>query len=166
MSNYAKYKDLGASTDSFNMPQPSQKQPLQGVGNTPAPPNQNAPQSRVVHIQSLDHKKQLILENKVLVVKVYADWCGPCKMIATRYGQLSNKFFGGACLAEEDSELGISNVKGVPTFQFFKNGKYINQDIVGADITAVEKRVMELLAPEPQAVPAQQFPPPQGPPRF
>lgn len=164
MSNYAKYKDLGGSTDSFNMPQPTQ-QPLQGVGNTPTPPSQNAPQSRVVNIQSLDHKKQLILENKVLVVKVYADWCGPCKMIAPRYGQLSNKFFGGACLANEDSELGISNVKGVPTFQFFKNGKYMNQDIVGADINAVEKRIMELLAPEAQA-PPQQFQPQGGPPRF
>ena len=165
MSNYAKYKDLGGSTDSFNMPQPSQAAPLQGVGNTTPAPQNGPPQSRVVHIQSLDHKKQLILENKVCVVKVYADWCGPCKMIATRYGQLSNKFFGGACLAEEDSELGISNVKGVPTFQFFKNGKYINQDIVGADINAVEKRIMELLAPE-QATPPQMMTPPQQPPRF
>lgn len=148
MSNYAKYKDLGGATDSFNTAAPTQNTtPLQGVGNSqpqqPVAPKQQP--SRVIPITALEQKKKLILENKVCVVKIYADWCQPCKMIAPRYDQLSNKFLGAACLATENSELGISNVKGVPTFQFFKNGKYINQDIVGGDINSVEKRIIELL---------------------
>ena len=48
-------------------------------------------------------------------------------------------------LVEENSELNLSNVRGVPTFQFFKNGQYVNEDIVGADINAVEKKLITLL---------------------
>jgi len=53
----------------------------------------------------------------------------------------------GVCvLVAENADLNLSNVRGVPTHQFFKNGQYLNQDVVGADIAAVEKKLMELLS--------------------
>jgi len=53
----------------------------------------------------------------------------------------------GVCaLVAENADLNLSNVRGVPTHQFFKNGQYVNQDVVGADINAVEKKLMELLS--------------------
>ena len=53
----------------------------------------------------------------------------------------------GICmLLKENVENGLSNCKGVPTFQFFKDGKYLNTDIIGADILSVDKRIQELLS--------------------
>jgi len=148
MSNYAKYKDLGGND-------PNGSASNINTGSVPAQPvNQNigvgthSPMpSSVVEIQNLEHKKHLISNNRVCVVKIHADWCQPCKQIAPRYNQIANKYSGPGlcCLSQENSELGISNVRGVPTFQFFKEGRYLNNDIVGADISLVEKRIMELL---------------------
>jgi thiol-disulfide isomerase/thioredoxin len=149
MSSYAKYKDLGNGGDSSNnvtgnsVPQMQPNQQMTGIGN-PSPPSGHP---EVVEIQSLEHKKHFINTHKVCVVKIHAEWCQPCKAIAPRYAQMAQKYNRpGVCiLVAENADLNLSNVRGVPTHQFFKNGQYINQDVVGADIAAVEKKLMELL---------------------
>ena len=145
MSNYAKYKDLGAAEDSSN--NITRKTPVQQPVMTQQQAQQQA-QSVVIDIQNLEHKKNFINNNKVCVVKIHADWCQPCKLIAPKYAQMAQKYNrpGVCALISENSDLNISNVKGVPTHQFFKNGQYINADIVGADISSVEKRIIELLS--------------------
>jgi thioredoxin 1 len=150
MSSYAKYKDLGNGGDSSNnvtgnsVPQMQPNQQMAGVG-AGAPPSVHP---EVVEIQSLEHKKHFINTHKVCVVKIHAEWCQPCKAIAPRYAQMAQKYNRpGVCiLVAENADLNLSNVRGVPTHQFFKNGQYINQDVVGADIAAVEKKLMELLS--------------------
>ena len=129
--SYAKYKDLpgGEKKENFNS-------------------SNNPPESKIVNIQNFNHKKQLIENHKISLVYIYADWCEPCKKIAAKYNQMSNKYaLDGVCLiAKENVEVGISpDVRGVPTFQFFKDGNYLTMDIVGADILSVEKRLNELL---------------------
>lgn len=156
MSSYAKYKDLGNGGDSSNnitnKPVPPQQMPPQQMPQQQMqmPPQQNGGSyghPEVVEIQSLEHKKHFINTHKVCVVKIHAEWCQPCKAIAPRYAQMAQKYNRpGVCvLISENSDLNISNVRGVPTHQFFKNGQYVNQDVVGADINAVEKKLMELL---------------------
>ena len=166
MSNYAKYKDLGAGDDSSkNIGKTSPQQPVMmqqkpgmmqqqaGGMQQPGMMQQQAggmqqQQSVVVELQSLEHKKHFINTHQVCVVKVHADWCQPCKAIAPRYAQMAQKYNrpGVCALISENADLNLSNVKGVPTHQFFKNGQYINADIVGADIASVEKRIIELLS--------------------
>ena len=99
-------------------------------------------------IEHYNNKKHFINTHQVCVVKVHADWCQPCKAIAPRYAQMAQKYNrpGVCALISENADLNLSNVKGVPTHQFFKNGQYINADIVGADIASVEKRIIELLS--------------------
>ena len=150
MSSYAKYKDLGNGGDSSNnvtgnsAPQMQPNQQMAGVG--AGPPTFGHPE--VVEVQSLEHKKHFINTHKVCVVKIHAEWCQPCKAIAPRYAQMAQKYNRpGVCvLVAENADLNLSNVRGVPTHQFFKNGQYLNQDVVGADIAAVEKKLMELLS--------------------
>jgi thioredoxin-like negative regulator of GroEL len=130
--SYAKYKDLpgGEKKENFSAP------------------NQQPSDSKITYIKDFNHKKQLIESHRICLVYIYADWCQPCKNIAAKYTQMSNKYASdGLCLiAKENVEVGISpDVRGVPTFQFFKDGKYLTMDIVGADILSVEKRLNELI---------------------
>lgn len=176
MSQYTKYKDLPSSSSTAS-PNPVQQPPIQQppmmqqpqmmpqMQNNPNLNNNNLTinnnpninqnfnqQPGIINIENLNQKINLIKQNKVCVVDVYADWCGPCKQIAGRYEELSRKYSRpGVCVVvKENVDKKIQDmslfpeVKGVPYFQFFKNGTF-NTSIVGADIKAVEQKIVELL---------------------
>ncbi|XP_042000842.1 thioredoxin F-type, chloroplastic-like [Salvia splendens] len=76
--------------------------------------------------------------DKTVVVDMYTQWCGPCKIIAPRYQELSEKyndvlFLKLDCNDENKplaKELGI---KVVPTFKILKDSKIV-KEVTGAKI--------------------------------
>ncbi|XP_051116562.1 thioredoxin F-type, chloroplastic-like [Andrographis paniculata] len=75
---------------------------------------------------------------KVVVLDMYTQWCGPCKVIAPKFQQLSEKYDDVLFLkldCNQDNkplakELGI---KVVPTFKILKDGKIV-KEVTGAKI--------------------------------
>jgi thioredoxin 1 len=136
MSNYAKYKDLGDGNKTENFNSQSGKQ---------------APSSKfsVYELKSKEDKNTLIKNNRLCVVDIWADWCQPCKQIAGRYSQLAQKYtrLGECVVVKENVESKFSdNIRGVPTFHFFKNGELLNdKTVMGGDIKKVEETIEELL---------------------
>jgi len=121
MSSYAKYSSLGEQEN----------------------PNFNA--SAVISIKSKEHKQQLCQNNRIVVVDVYGEWCGPCKQIAPRYAEMAQKYNNpGFCLlVNEDVDKDFSDgIRGVPAFQFFVNGQFV-ETITGADIKGVETKLLQ-----------------------
>ena len=95
----------------------------------------------------IEDKNTLIQNNKVVVVDVYADWCGPCKIVSPLFLGLFPKYnIPGICvLAKENIDAKLSpNIQVVPTFQFFLNGAF-DSAITGGDITQVENKIIELV---------------------
>jgi thioredoxin 1 len=83
-----------------------------------------------------------IFENEVLksdvpvLVDFYADWCGPCKMIAPSVEQMSTEFEGKAKIGKLDVDANGETaqkyrVMSIPTLLIFKNGEVVDT-IVGA----------------------------------
>lgn len=98
-------------------------------------------------IQNISHKKKLIGENKVVCIKIGAEWCGPCKHIAPDYSKMAQNYckYGTCMLVDEDYDLKLSdNVAAIPAFHFYKNGSFVHS-ITGADLKQVEKILGELL---------------------
>uniref|UniRef100_A0A1D1XQF5 Thioredoxin F-type, chloroplastic n=1 Tax=Anthurium amnicola TaxID=1678845 RepID=A0A1D1XQF5_9ARAE len=70
--------------------------------------------------------------NKVVVLDMYTQWCGPCKVMAPKFQELSEKcldvlFLKLDCNQENKllaKELGI---KVVPTFKILKDGKVVKE---------------------------------------
>lgn len=124
MARYANWKDLSG----------------------PAP--EAKPRFEVTKVESAQHKNHLVRSNRVCVVDIYADWCAPCKAIADKYAELASKYSsaGECALVKEDidDEITSSGVRGVPTFQFFLQGN-LHSSITGADMGAVENRLVEIL---------------------
>jgi thioredoxin 2 len=63
-----------------------------------------------------------------VLVDFYADWCGPCKMMAPFVDQLAHEKRGSALVAKVDTDraqrtAGGFNIRGIPTVIVFKNGK-------------------------------------------
>lgn len=72
--------------------------------------------------------ERTIRESQVpVLVDVYADWCGPCKMMAPHVDALAAKLQGKALVAKLNSDLSPVtaqrfDVRGIPTVLVFRNG--------------------------------------------
>ncbi len=71
-----------------------------------------------------------------VLVDFYADWCGPCKMMAPLVEKLAEKYDGkvkiGKCnIDEEDTVARNYRVMSIPTFILFVGGQ-AQETIVGA----------------------------------
>ena len=93
------------------------------------------------------HYKELLAQDKLVVVDFWAEWCGPCRSIAPAVDELAAEFEGKAIIGKYNvdddnalsSEMGIRNI---PTLLFFKGGKLVDKQ-VGASSKADLKAKIE-----------------------
>ncbi|KAI0883965.1 thioredoxin [Annulohypoxylon maeteangense] len=104
-----------------------------------------------VNISSSNEWQRILGSSTIVVTDFYADWCGPCKMIAPTFESLATKYTKPGkitfCKVNVDNQQAIAQSHGVramPTFLIFKNGAVI-ETIQGANppglTSAVEKAV-------------------------
>jgi thioredoxin 1 len=71
------------------------------------------------------------------VVDFWAEWCGPCRMIAPVLEQLAGEYGGkGLKVAKLDVDANQQtamrfNVRSIPTLLFFKGGRHVDT-VIGA----------------------------------
>lgn len=68
----------------------------------------------------------------VVLVDFYADWCGPCKMVAPILAELSTELEGTAKIVKVDvdaeGELAQRfDVMSIPTLILFKDGQFVSR---------------------------------------
>ncbi|HXK76101.1 MAG TPA: thioredoxin [Bacteroidaceae bacterium] len=94
--------------------------------------------------------KQVISENKIVVIDFWADWCGPCKMITPFIEAIAEEYkdqaLVGKCNVDDNidatAEFGIRNI---PTILFFKDGKQVDKMVGGNTKAAIEDKLKALL---------------------
>lgn len=75
---------------------------------------------------------EVLQSDKPVLVDFYADWCGPCKMMAPLVEQLATEYEGKAVVGKLniDDEEGIATqyrVMTIPTLAVFKDGKLVDK---------------------------------------
>jgi len=86
----------------------------------------------------------------VVVVDFYADWCGPCKMMAPIFDEAKDVYEGKAVFAkinvDDNRSIALDNkVMGIPTLIFFKDGKIADRVTGVIDKSALYSKVDSLL---------------------
>lgn len=79
-----------------------------------------------------DDNFQSTVDSGVTLVDFFADWCGPCKMIAPMIEELAKEMQGKATIAKLDIENAQQvtarfQVTSIPTLIVFKDGKEIKR---------------------------------------
>jgi len=73
---------------------------------------------------------EIINQDKPVLVDFYADWCGPCKMMAPILKQVKENLRGRVTILKIDVDknqkiAAAFQVRGVPTLILFKNGNQL-----------------------------------------
>ena len=73
-----------------------------------------------------------LAEGKLMMVDFWAEWCGPCQMLAPVIESLADRYEGRAVVGkintDEEQALAMSfQITGIPTVIFFKDGKEIDR---------------------------------------
>ena len=92
-------------------------------------------------IKHLENREQFneLIKDKVLV-DFYAEWCGPCKMLAPNLEKLDYNIL--KVDVDKFQDLAINyGVMSVPTLILFKGGKEINKSIGYLDIDELKEMV-------------------------
>ncbi|KAL6857828.1 hypothetical protein ACO1O0_005271 [Amphichorda felina] len=103
--------------------------------------------SGLVNIGSAAEWQSLLSGTNVVIADFYADWCGPCKMIAPHFERLAKEHSRPKKVAfakvnvDNQSTIAQSNgVSAMPTFKIFHNGNCI-ETIKGADPSALSAAI-------------------------
>ena len=81
-----------------------------------------------IKISSENFEKEVLNSNQTVLIDFYADWCGPCKMMAPTIEKLAEELQGkvkvGKINVDENQELAMQyNIMSIPTIIIFKDGK-------------------------------------------
>ena len=93
-----------------------------------------------------------VKESKLpVLVDFYADWCGPCKMMAPLVAHLSEEFEGtckvGKCNVDENPQTAsMFRVMSIPTFVLFLDGKAVDTVVGAVSKTALQEKIKQVLA--------------------
>ena len=99
-----------------------------------------------MYIESKEEWDALMEESKskLVVVDFTASWCGPCKMISPIFEQMAKDTpdvtFVKVDVDDQDDIAAECGVQAMPTFQFFKGGKKID-DMMGANTQQLQEKV-------------------------
>lgn len=95
--------------------------------------------------------QKTLQEHPALVVDVWAEWCGPCRMVAPVIEDLARDFAGrvafGKCNVDQNPRIAASfSVTAIPTLLFFANGTLVDRVVGALPKEAIKARVMRAFA--------------------
>ena len=90
--------------------------------------------SSLINLNEITFEEEVINNKGIVIVDFWAEWCGPCRMIAPYIEQMATEFEGKAVIGKVDIEQnnGIATkfgIRNIPTILYFKNGMMVDKHV-------------------------------------
>ena len=93
--------------------------------------------------------EELLASGKPMVVDFWAEWCGPCRMMAPIVDELAAEYGDraviGKCNVEDNDDITMNyGVRNIPTIIFLKNGELVDKQVGACSKEALKEKIEKL----------------------
>ncbi|RKF22103.1 thioredoxin TrxA [Alginatibacterium sediminis] len=83
---------------------------------------------KIVHLSDDSFEADVLSSSTPVLVDFWAEWCGPCKMIAPILEEVANEYDGKVVVSKLNIDQNADTppkfgIRGIPTLLLFKDGK-------------------------------------------
>ena len=98
----------------------------------------------VSKVSDADFDTEVLKSNEPVVVDFWAEWCGPCKMIAPALEELAGSMGGKVKIVklnvdENPATAAKYGIMSIPTLMLFKNGELASRQVGAASKQKLEQ---------------------------
>ncbi len=103
-----------------------------------------------LEVNDANFEEVVLQSDKLVIVDFWAEWCGPCRMVAPVVEELSHDYEGRIIVAkvDVDSNPGTASkygIRNIPTLLFIKNGEVVAKHVGAAPKSTLADKVDSLL---------------------
>lgn len=85
---------------------------------------------KIIHLTDNSFDSNVLKAEGLILVDFWAEWCGPCKMIAPILDEIAEEFAGKLTITKLNIDQNPDtapkySIRGIPTLLLFKNGEVV-----------------------------------------
>ncbi|SVC56008.1 uncharacterized protein METZ01_LOCUS308862 [marine metagenome] len=82
----------------------------------------------IIHVSDDSFEQEVLQSEKPVLIDYWAEWCGPCKMIAPILNEVASEYADKIRVAKLNIDENPATppkygIRGIPTLMLFKNGE-------------------------------------------
>jgi thioredoxin 1 len=108
--------------------------------------------ANVIHVTDQTFDQEVLQSDVPVLVDFWAEWCGPCRMIAPVVEALAQEYAGRLKVAKLDVDANGSSamryqIRGIPTLLLFKDGRVVDMRVGAVPKAELVRMITPHLAP-------------------